>query len=320
MLPRLRQPGWRALTPGSSVPRIHLDPNDLGGGRAGATWLLRPPERGGARRLCCRNPPGTTPATCSPSSTGWTRTVSAELLPAPLELAAEDPGAVAFIWADWQSCAADKAQLLDPGARAVQGGVRRRPLLLPRARPSAAASTSGSTRTSRSPAACTRGIPRSSARSTDPPASVRRRPRRSRPAAQFGATLAAGDRRLAEARDHAARERPSQRLRQRPSDGAQPVRAGPSRPVAVPARRDHRDRRRRAPRAVRPGPAPGRQVRSVPGRRPRNSTGSTPEEIIGGYYRQVGVVWDGGRLAARQPGRGRSYRRRSHGETVTGDA
>lgn len=37
-----------------------------------------------------------------------------ELLPEPLDLADEDPGAVAFIWADWQSCAADKAQLLDP--------------------------------------------------------------------------------------------------------------------------------------------------------------------------------------------------------------
>jgi acetoacetate decarboxylase len=36
------------------------------------------------------------------------------LLPEPLELAPEDPGAVAFIWADWQSCAADGAQLLDP--------------------------------------------------------------------------------------------------------------------------------------------------------------------------------------------------------------
>jgi acetoacetate decarboxylase len=37
-----------------------------------------------------------------------------ELLPEPLELAPEDPGAVAFIWADWQSCAEDKAQLMDP--------------------------------------------------------------------------------------------------------------------------------------------------------------------------------------------------------------
>ncbi|MET9404099.1 acetoacetate decarboxylase family protein [Kitasatospora sp. NPDC002965] len=38
----------------------------------------------------------------------------AELLPAPLSPAEEDPGAVALIWADWQSCAADGAELLDP--------------------------------------------------------------------------------------------------------------------------------------------------------------------------------------------------------------
>ena len=38
----------------------------------------------------------------------------AELLPAPLELAPEDPGAVALIWADWQSCSAGRAELLDP--------------------------------------------------------------------------------------------------------------------------------------------------------------------------------------------------------------
>lgn len=38
----------------------------------------------------------------------------AELLPEPLELADEDPGAVAFIWADWQSCSDTFAELLDP--------------------------------------------------------------------------------------------------------------------------------------------------------------------------------------------------------------
>lgn len=37
-----------------------------------------------------------------------------ELLPDPLELAGEDPGAVAMIWADWQSCSTDRAELLDP--------------------------------------------------------------------------------------------------------------------------------------------------------------------------------------------------------------
>lgn len=38
----------------------------------------------------------------------------AELLPAPLGLADEDPGAVALIWADWQSCSASREELLDP--------------------------------------------------------------------------------------------------------------------------------------------------------------------------------------------------------------
>uniref|UniRef100_A0AAU2UWQ5 Acetoacetate decarboxylase family protein n=1 Tax=Streptomyces sp. NBC_00003 TaxID=2903608 RepID=A0AAU2UWQ5_9ACTN len=37
-----------------------------------------------------------------------------ELLPHPLELAPEDPGAVALVWADWQSCSASKRELLDP--------------------------------------------------------------------------------------------------------------------------------------------------------------------------------------------------------------
>ena len=37
-----------------------------------------------------------------------------ELLPEPLELAEEDPGAVALIWADWQSCSTSGDELLDP--------------------------------------------------------------------------------------------------------------------------------------------------------------------------------------------------------------
>lgn len=36
------------------------------------------------------------------------------MLPAPLGLAEEDPGAVALIWADWQSCSGTKEELLDP--------------------------------------------------------------------------------------------------------------------------------------------------------------------------------------------------------------
>lgn len=38
----------------------------------------------------------------------------AELLPEPLAPAGEDPGAVAIIWADWQSCSESGEELLDP--------------------------------------------------------------------------------------------------------------------------------------------------------------------------------------------------------------
>lgn len=38
----------------------------------------------------------------------------AELLPKPLTPAADDPGAVALIWADWQSCGSSQAEMLDP--------------------------------------------------------------------------------------------------------------------------------------------------------------------------------------------------------------
>jgi hypothetical protein len=38
----------------------------------------------------------------------------AELLPDPLEPAAEDPGAVAVVWANWQSCSDTFEELLDP--------------------------------------------------------------------------------------------------------------------------------------------------------------------------------------------------------------
>ncbi len=38
----------------------------------------------------------------------------AELLPNGIELADEDPGAVAIIWADWQNCRDDYSEILDP--------------------------------------------------------------------------------------------------------------------------------------------------------------------------------------------------------------
>ena len=38
----------------------------------------------------------------------------AALLPDGVDLAPEDPGAVAIIWADWQSCSDSREELLDP--------------------------------------------------------------------------------------------------------------------------------------------------------------------------------------------------------------
>ena len=62
----------------------------------------------------CRARRGTTRATCSRSSTAPTRPASRPLLPPGVDLAEDDPGAVAIIWADWQSCSDAGAELLDP--------------------------------------------------------------------------------------------------------------------------------------------------------------------------------------------------------------
>ena len=106
------------------------------------------------------------------------------LLPADVELAEEDPGAVAMIWADWQSCSAGRSRSSSTRrAVAVQGGVRGRPLPVRGRRPTRAACSSGSRPTSRSRAGCTRATRRSSARSTRPGRCPTARARRgSRPA------------------------------------------------------------------------------------------------------------------------------------------
>ena len=86
-------------------------------------------------------------------------------LPEGVEPADEDPDAVAVIWADWQIVLGLGRGAARPRALAVQGVLRRRALPLRGRDVLAGACTSGSTRTSRSPAAGTRGIRRSSARS-----------------------------------------------------------------------------------------------------------------------------------------------------------
>lgn len=216
-----------------------------------------------------------------------------ELLPEPLELALEDPGAVAFIWADWQSCAADKAQLMDP----VRGQYKEAFVVV-------RCSLGGRT-FSRcvyiwvdSDFAIARGLHQGYPKKLGAIHMTRSHPYgpapRVAPGGQFGASLAAADRRLAETVITLTEEVPSNgfvnshpmahnrfvraidnpgvmRLDEIISTSSAQFEAGP----AFAANVDH----------FKLFEAPTEELDRL-----------TPDEFIGGYYRQVGVVWDGGQL------------------------
>ena len=123
----------------------------------------------------------------------------AALLPEPLAPADEDPGAVALIWADWQSCGAGREELLGPGAGAVQGGVRRRPLLV-RGPDVLALRIHLGGQGLRGAARHPPGVPEEAR--LDPQTRPHPMPQGApqlAPGGRFGATLAAADRRLAQA-------------------------------------------------------------------------------------------------------------------------
>lgn len=215
------------------------------------------------------------------------------ILPDDLELADEDPGAVAFIWADWQSCATDKAQLLDP----VRGQYKEAFVVV-------RCSFGGQT-FSRcvyiwvdSDFAIARGLHQGYPKKLGAIHMTRPHPYgpapRVAPGGQFGASLAASDRRLAEAVITLTEEVPSNgfvnghpmahnrfvrdiqdpsvmRLDEIISTSSASFEAGP----AFAADIDH----------FALFPAPTEELDRL-----------APEEFIGGYYRQVGVTWNGGRL------------------------
>ena len=166
------------------------------------------------------------------------------------------------MFVDWQSCSEHGGRAARSGARPVQGVLHRLQRACSTARRSPPAPTSGSIATSPSRAAGSRASRRSSARSGSrgPSASTAPPTRACAPAATFGGTLAAYERRLAEAQRDA---RASQRRGadpQRPADRqraplpqlaagsqAEPavhelVRRGQPRPLG--RRRSGRDRRR----------------------------------------------------------------------------
>jgi len=219
----------------------------------------------------------------------------AELLPAPLEPAAEDPGAVALIWADWQSCSTSREELLDPVRSqykeafvvvrcSYQGRTYSRCVYIWVDKDFAIAR------------GIHQGYPKKlgSIWQTRPHPFPHAAPQIGAGAA-FGATLAAGDRRLAEAvltlteesdtngfvnghpmAHHRILPNIARTGNERGADAyAELIESGASEVAAGQAWRGDVD--------LRLFDAPTEELARL-----------EIEEIIGGYYRQVGVVWNGG--------------------------
>ncbi|GII84904.1 acetoacetate decarboxylase [Sphaerisporangium siamense] len=220
----------------------------------------------------------------------------AELLPDPLSLAEEDPGAVAVIWADWQSCSEGGEELLDPVRSqykecfvvvrcSYQGRTYSRCVYIWVDKDFAIAR------------GLHQGYPKKlgSIHMTRPHPFGQAAPRIGA-GGRFGATLAAADRRLAQA---------VVRLRE-PSPSAGFVNGHPM------------AHNRWLP-SIEPGAAPALDELISSGAAEfeggqawagdaelelfdaptEELAGLTVDEIIGGYYRQVGVVWNGGTLLER---------------------
>ncbi|MBT2213396.1 acetoacetate decarboxylase family protein [Actinomadura sp. NEAU-AAG7] len=219
----------------------------------------------------------------------------AALLPAPLSPAPEDPGAVAIIWADWQSCSESGEELLDPVraqykecfvvvrcsfegrtySRCVYIWVDK-DFAIGRGLHQGYPKKLGSIHQTR-PHPYGQGAPRIAA------------------GGRFGATLAAADRRLAEAvvtlrepseTNGFVNGHPMAHHRFLPSiEPGQPpaldelVESGAASFEAGPAWRGEAD--------LRLFDSPTEEL-----------TDLAVEEVIGAYYRQVGVVWNGGRRLA----------------------
>ena len=218
------------------------------------------------------------------------------LLPEPLDLAPEDPGAVALIWADWQSCSSSREELLDP----IRSQYKEAFVVV-------RCSFRGVTYSRcvyiwvDKDFAIGRGIHQGYPKKVG--SMHQTRPHRFGHAAPqieaggvFGATLAAGDRRLAEAvltlREEAesngfvnghpmAHHRwvhnidgPGDAYAELISSGGASFEGGPVWTGDV---------------DVRLFDSPTEELADL-----------SVDEVIGGYYRQVGVIWNGGATLARQ--------------------
>jgi acetoacetate decarboxylase len=221
----------------------------------------------------------------------------AALLPSPLEPAAEDPGAVALIWADWQSCSSGREELLDP----VRSQYKEAFVVVRCAFEGRTYSRCAFIWVDKD-FAILRGIHQGYPKKLGSIHQTRPHPMtQAAPAlasgGRFGATLAAADRRLAEA---------VVRLTE-PSDSNGFVNGHPmAHHRFLPAIDGHGDAYAEmvesGARSASVGAtwraevehlaffdAPTEELHTLP-----------PLEIIGGYYRQLGVVWDGGRQLTRE--------------------
>ena len=147
----------------------------------------------------------------------------AELLPAPLAPAPDDPGAVALIWADWQSCGDDGAELLDPVRAQYQRVLRGRAVQLRRAGLLALRLHLGRLRLRPGPRPAPGLSQEARLDPPDPAAPVRPRGAADRARRRVRRHAGRGRPPAGPGRGHAARGGRGQRVRQRPPDGAPPV-------------------------------------------------------------------------------------------------
>ena len=224
----------------------------------------------------------------------------AALLPEPLAVADEDPGAVALIWADWQSCGASREELLDP----VRSQYKEAFVVV-------RCSFEGRTFSRCAyiwvdkDFAMLRGIHQGYPKKLGSIQMTRSHPMTEGapvlgPGGRFGATLAAADRRLAQAiitlrepsdSNGFVNGHPMAHHRWLPSiDGAGDAfvelisSGGKSASIGATFRADVDE--------LTLFESPWEELADLPVR-----------EIIGGYYRQIGVVWDGGTTLWRGPQR-----------------
>jgi hypothetical protein len=221
-----------------------------------------------------------------------------ELLPEPLTLAPDDPGAVAFIWADWQSCAPDGAQLLDP----VLGQYREAFVVIRCAYRGEVFSRCAYIWVD-TDFAIARGLHQGYPKKLGQIYQTRPHPYgpapRVAPGGRFGASLSAAGRRLAQAQVTLLEEAPSNGF----VNGHPMAHNRFVRSITDPDTLVLDELIVTSSASVEGGPAFRAQVDDfeVFPAPTEELDRLAPQELIAGYYRQIGVIWNGGRVLASGP-------------------